>query len=81
MLNRLLRRRSPSAEDPGLPEVSQPAPSDAPTPRRVPPPEASAGLFVQELSEMEARALCAREGIPVFWPRPATLPHDDKTKV
>ena len=24
---------------------------------------------VSELSELEAHALCAREGIPVFWPR------------
>jgi hypothetical protein len=28
------------------------------------------GLTVSELSELEARALCAREGIAVFWPRP-----------
>ena len=27
-------------------------------------------LSVTELSELEARALCAREDIPVFWPRP-----------
>ena len=27
-------------------------------------------ISVTELSELEARALCAREDIPVFWPRP-----------
>ena len=37
----------------------RPARSDAP----------DAGLSVTELSELQARELCAREGIPVFWPR------------
>jgi len=31
----------------------------------------SAGLTVTELSEMEARVLCAREDIPGFWRRPS----------
>jgi len=74
MLNRLLRRNSPtSAEDPGLSKVSQPfPPSDAPAPARkhTPPPDPFAGAEVTELSEQEARALCAREDIPVFWSRP-----------
>jgi hypothetical protein len=51
--------------DPELPDVSQPVPlSDPPT------CGPADGMTVSELSELEARALCAREGIPVFWPRP-----------
>jgi len=29
------------------------------------------GVTVSELSELEARTLCAREGIPFFWREPA----------
>ena len=32
--------------------------------------DAAEHLSVTELSELEARALCAREDMPVFWPRP-----------
>jgi hypothetical protein len=32
--------------------------------------DAADHLSVTELSELEARALCAREDIAVFWPRP-----------
>jgi hypothetical protein len=55
----------PERVDPELPDVSEPVPlSDPPT------RGSAAGMTVSELSELEARALCAREGIPVFWPRP-----------
>ncbi|OUM02003.1 hypothetical protein [Variovorax sp. JS1663] len=50
---------------PDLPDVSQPVPlthhEDV---------EDGSGLTVVELSEMEARAMCAREDIPIFWRRP-----------
>lgn len=59
------------SEDPELPEVSQPVPLPA---RAALDP--AAGMTVSELSELEARALCAREDIPVFWPRPD---HDKRT--
>ena len=59
------RRRLPERVDPELPEVSQPAPLADP-PVRGP----ASGMSVRELTELEARALCAREGIPVFWPKP-----------
>jgi hypothetical protein len=59
------KARHPEQVDPELPDVSQPLPlSDPPT------RDPAAGMTVSELSELEARALCAREGIPVFWPRP-----------
>jgi len=58
--------RIPEQADSELPAVSQPAPLRDPPPR----PDPAAGITVSELSELEARALCAREGIPVFWPRP-----------
>ncbi|MDM0105028.1 hypothetical protein QTH97_08795 [Variovorax sp. J22R24] len=61
----LLRRRRPEHADPDLPAVSQPAPLAEP-PARSP----NTGVTVSELSELEARAICAREGIAVFWPRP-----------
>lgn len=31
------------------------------------------GVTVSELSELEARALCAREGISFFWPQRAPV--------
>ena len=34
--------------------------------------ELEGGVAVSELSELEARALCAREGIPFFWRESAT---------
>lgn len=37
--------------------------------------DAADHLSVTELSELEARALCAREDIPVFWPRPDQEQH------
>ena len=86
MFDRLLRRKSPPtrAEDPGLPEVSQPFPSaDAPAPARprIPLEDRSEGLSVTELSELEASALCAREGIPFFWRKADTsLPDDRKNQ-
>jgi hypothetical protein len=49
-----------------LPEVSQPMPLDNDAPLI----DAADHLSVTELSELEARALCAREDIAVFWPRP-----------
>ena len=57
MFDRLLRRKSPPprAEDPGLPEVSQPFPSaDAPAPARprVLLDDRTEGLSVTELSEL-----------------------------
>jgi hypothetical protein len=48
-----------------LPEVSQPMPLEDHAM-----PDAWESLSVTELSELEARALCAREDIAVFWPRP-----------
>jgi hypothetical protein len=62
-----LRRSPPERVDPELPDVSQPMPLPAP-PRRRRAPEAD--IVVVELTELEARALCAREDIAVFWPRP-----------
>ena len=59
------RRRLPEQVDPELPAVSQPAPLTDPPARTT-----ASGTTVRELSALEARALCAREGIPVFWPRP-----------
>jgi hypothetical protein len=64
-----LRRRSAARVDQSatdLPEVSQPMPLDDDEPHI----DAVEQLSVTELSELEARALCAREDIPVFWPRP-----------
>ncbi|HUD34893.1 MAG TPA: hypothetical protein VMR43_18115 [Variovorax sp.] len=64
-----LRRRSAARVDQSatdLPEVSQPMPLDDDEPLI----DAVDQLSVTELSELEARALCAREDIPVFWPRP-----------
>jgi hypothetical protein len=49
--------------DPELTDVGQPV-------RRPPARDPADGITVSELSELEARALCAREDIPVFWPRP-----------
>jgi hypothetical protein len=65
-----LRRkpRAPERPDPELPAVSQPVPLHDPAAAHVHDP--AAGITVSELSELEARALCAREDIPVFWPRP-----------
>lgn len=75
MLKRLIPRsvRPAGVMDPDLPEVSQPFPlDDAPTSARkhIQPADPAAGVDVIELSEMEARALCAREDIAVFWTRP-----------
>jgi hypothetical protein len=39
--------------------------------------DSTQGLSVTELSELEARTLCAREDIPVFWPRPGTEKYTD----
>lgn len=64
-----LRRKSATRVDQhatDLPEVSQPMPLDDDHPLI----DAADHLSVTELSELEARALCAREDIPVFWPRP-----------
>ncbi len=47
-----------------LPDVSQPMPLAELAPR-----SPFRGISVTELTELEARALCAREDIPVFWPR------------
>lgn len=62
-----LRRRRLPEDDGERAEslVSQPAPLERAVPR-----DPSEGFTVSELSELEARALCAREDIPVFWPRP-----------
>jgi len=65
-----LRRRSAARVDQpatDLPEVSQPMPLDNDDELFT---DAADHLSVTELSELEARALCAREDIPVFWPRP-----------
>lgn len=48
------------AADPELPAVSQPMPLVDP---------AVGKIEVTELSELQARAVCAREDIPIFWPR------------
>ena len=51
-----------------------------PQPAAMPHPQTRAdledGITVSELSELEARALCAREGIAFFWPSasPARVP-------
>jgi hypothetical protein len=68
MIPFLRRRKTPADEaEPERtdPLVSQPGPLERAVPRN--PTE---GFTVSELSELEARALCAREDIPVFWPRP-----------
>lgn len=64
-----LRRKGAARVDQSptdLPEVSQPMPLEDNEPYT----EVADHLSVTELSELEARALCAREDIPVFWPRP-----------
>lgn len=48
----------PYDDDAASTELSRPAQRDL-----------TVGITVSELSELEARALCAREDIPVFWPR------------
>jgi hypothetical protein len=53
----------PERKDPAFTDVGQ-------TLRQPPPRDPTSGITVSELSELEARALCAREDIPVFWPRP-----------
>jgi len=66
MLPFLRRRKAPEDDaDRVEPLVSQPLPLERPVPR-----DPTEGFTVSELSELEARALCAREDIPVFWPRP-----------
>ena len=51
---------------PDLPGVSQPVPLT----HREDDAQDGSGVTVVELSELEARAMCAREDIPVFWRRP-----------
>ena len=65
----LLRRKGAAAEGEvrdDMPDVSQPMPLAPARPAQA----TLAGLSVTELSELEARALCAREDISVFWPKP-----------
>lgn len=65
---RYLRRKGAAKRGqkrPDLPEVSQPAPLDVQSLE-----DYGSAVTVTELSELEARALCAREDIPVFWRHP-----------
>ncbi|VTU36032.1 hypothetical protein H4CHR_03811 [Variovorax sp. PBS-H4] len=57
-----------------LPDVSQPAPLSQPF--TLEDDSDGSGMTVTELSELEARALCAREDIPIFW----RAPDQDKRK-
>ena len=72
-MRNFFRRRRLEAEVPASQDVSQPVPhSNPPTKERRLPyalHEAADDITVSELSELEARALCTSEGIPVFWPR------------
>jgi hypothetical protein len=61
----LFRRHGVGPGHAELRAVDQPTPLSDPTAS-----SSDAGMTVNELSELEARALCAREGIAVFWPRP-----------
>jgi hypothetical protein len=66
---RFLRRKGVAKQGekrPYLPDVSQPVPLPHPPPEG----QAGTGMTVTELSELEARAICAREDIPVFWRQP-----------
>ena len=63
---RILRRKGAARQGekrPDLPDASQPVPVSAPALEEWD----GTGITVTELSELEARALCAREDIPVFW--------------
>lgn len=72
-MRNFFRRRHPEQADAELQDDSQPIPlSNPPTQEgRLPYGlrEPADDLTVSELSELEARALCMSEGIPVFWPR------------
>jgi hypothetical protein len=60
--------------------AARPIQSSRPNPQTtamlVPQPRAEleGGVTVSELSELEAKALCAREGIAFFWPIRETVP-------
>jgi len=72
-----LRRHRSERADHELPEVSPPMPQPDPSPDPPRPrlrPETD--FVVVELSELQARALCAREDIAVFWPRPGSHKRD-----
>lgn len=60
--SRTTREPTPKAVQPARPP--QPAAMPHPQTRA----ELDDGVTVSELSELEARALCAREGIAFFWP-------------
>jgi hypothetical protein len=72
-MRNFFRRRHLEPAIPGSQDVSQPMPlSNPPTKaRRLPNAlrEPADDITVSELSELEARALCTSEGIPVFWPK------------
>ena len=67
MLRRLGRRGAPLLSE--VPEVSQPMPLHDSGETLASAPLQLQGVSVTEFSEMEARALCAREGLAVIWPR------------
>ena len=67
--------QSRSRPQPSAPVQSgRPAPQAAATFHSQLRAEMDDGVTVSELSELEARALCAREGIPFFWREPAAAP-------
>ena len=61
-------------------KVAKPVPTTRPNPEATvmrgfqTHPELDDGISVSELSELEARALCAREGIQFFWPLREAVP-------
>lgn len=82
-MRNFFRRHRPGQAGPELPDVSESMPlHESPQSRSAKdkgsarpdkpyecPRDPAADTTVSELSELEARDLCAREGIPVFWPR------------
>ncbi|MDM0046105.1 hypothetical protein QTH91_16565 [Variovorax dokdonensis] len=60
------RHREPAAAKPV--QAARPMPQAAAISHPMTRAELDDGVTVSELSELEARALCAREGITFFWP-------------
>jgi len=72
-MRNFFRRRHLEPVIPASQDVSQPIPLSNPLTKERHLPyalrEPADDITVSELSELEARALCTSEGIPVFWPR------------
>jgi hypothetical protein len=69
MRNFFQSRRSEPAPKPVQP--GRPSSQSSAMPHLQTRAELEDGVMVSELSELEARALCAREGIACFWREPA----------